>query len=393
MKIAVYCQHVLGIGHFFRVLELCRALLVEHEVLLITGGEGVAVPLPEGLRRFELPALMMDADFKGIYTTDAATDVATIKARRRDSLMELIRSERPHLLLIELYPFGRKAFRFELEPVLEGIQGGQLPPCRVVCSLRDILVEKTDTVAYEARVLKQLERFDALLVHGDPAVITLDETFGAVDSIPIPLIYTGYITPRPSPHTRAVERKRLGLTQADRLVVVSAGGGKVGDPLMAAAAGAFERLGADPRLHLHLIVGPYGDADLFQALLDKAGGRLSIERFTERFLELLTAADLSLSMGGYNTCMNLLAARVPRALIWPFAQNREQRLRVERLMGQAPFFLLADGDLTAERLAERASLLLDQPSGPTGGVRLDGAEISARWISDWLASPSKEVAP
>lgn len=351
------------------------------------------VPLPEGLRRFELPALMMDADFKGIYATDAGTDVETIKARRRDSLMALMRSERPHLFLIELYPFGRKAFRFELEPVLEGIQDGLLPPCRVVCSLRDILVEKTDTAAYEARVLKQLERFDALLVHGDPTVITLDETFGAVDRIDIPLIYTGYIASRPSSHARAAERERLGLTKEDRLVVVSAGGGKVGDPLMAAAVGAFERLGADPRLHMHLITGPYGDADLFQALLDKADRRLTIERFNEHFLELLTAADLSVSMGGYNTCMNLLAAQVPRALIWPFAQNREQRLRVERLMGQAPLHLLTDADLTAERLAERVSLLLDQPPGPAGGVRLDGAEASARWVSDWLGSRSKEAAP
>jgi predicted glycosyltransferase len=393
VKIAVYCQHVLGIGHFFRVLELCRALLGEHEVLLITGGEGVAVPLPEGLGTFELPALMMDADFKGIYATDADADVENIKARRRDLLMDLMQSEQPDLLLIELYPFGRKAFRFELEPVLAGIRGGLLPPCRVVCSLRDILVEKTDTAAYEARVLKQLERFDALLVHGDPAVITLDETFGAVDRIDIPLVYTGYITPRPSPYARAAERRRLGLTNEDRLVVVSVGGGKVGGPLMAAAAGAFKRLAADPRLHLHLITGPYGDADLFQALMDQAGGRLTVQRFSDRFLELLTATDLSMSMGGYNTCMNLLSAQVPRALIWPFGQNREQRLRVERLMGQAPFFLLADEDLTAERLAKQVSLLLDQPPGPNGGVRLDGAEVSARWLSDWLGSTSKEAAP
>jgi predicted glycosyltransferase len=389
MKIAVYCQHVLGIGHFFRVLELCRALLVNHEVLLITGGEGVAVPLPERLRRFELPALMMDADFKGLYTTEAQSDVAQVKVRRREALMGLMQAERPDLLLIELYPFGRKAFRFELEPVLAAIQAGELPPCKVVCSLRDILVEKADTAAYEARVLKQLQRFDAILVHGDAAVITLEETFGAVDRIDIPLIYTGYISPRPAPRARTDERRRMGLTDADRLVVVSAGGGKVGDPLMRAAADAFQLMAADPHLRMHLITGPYGDKALFENLVARAGRRSTIQRFSDRFLQLLAAADLSVSMGGYNTTMNLLAAQVPRALIWPFGQNREQRLRVERLRGKAPFHPLADGELAPEKLAARMAALMDAPPGPVGMVRLDGAECSARWLTGWAAPGTK----
>ncbi|MEJ2639580.1 MAG: glycosyltransferase [Desulfosarcinaceae bacterium] len=383
MKIAVYCQHVLGIGHFFRVLELCRALLVEHEVLLITGGKGVAVPLPEGLRRFELPALMMDAEFKGLHTTDGQDDVERVKARRRETLMELMQVERPDLLLIELYPFGRKAFRFELEPVLAAIQAGDLPPCKVVCSLRDILVEKADTAAYEARVLRQLQHFDAILVHGDPAVISLDETFGAVDRIDIPLVYTGYITPRPGPRDRTEERRRLGLGDADRLVVVSAGGGKVGDPLMAAAANAFEWMAPDPRLWMHLVTGPYGDPSLFEELAARSGTHFKVQRFSDRFLRLLAAADLSVSMGGYNTTMNLLAAQVPRALIWPFDQNREQRLRMERLRGRAPLHLLTDGDLPPEKLAARIAAMLDQPRGPLGTVRLDGAEQSARWLTGW----------
>jgi predicted glycosyltransferase len=386
VKIAVYCQHVLGIGHFFRVLELCRALLVEHEVLLITGGEGVSVDLPEGLRRFELPALMMDAEFKGLHTTEEQGDVARVKVRRRETLMGLMRAEAPNLLLIELFPFGRKAFRFELEPVLAAIQAGDLPPCKVVCSLRDILVEKADTAAYEARVIKQLQRFDALLVHGDPAVIALDETFGAVDQIEIPLVYTGYITPRPGPRDRAEGRRQLGLDDADRLVVVSAGGGKVGGPLLRAAADAFERMASNPRLRMHLITGPYGEPALFEALAVQAGARFTVQRFSDRFLRLLAAADLSISMGGYNTTMNLLAARVPRALIWPFGQNREQRLRMERLEGKTPFHLLTDDDLAPKTLAARITALLDRPPGPIGAVRLDGAEKSARWLTQWVAS-------
>ncbi|MDJ0783018.1 MAG: glycosyltransferase [Desulfosarcinaceae bacterium] len=399
MKIAFYCQHVLGIGHFFRVLELCRALLVEHEVLLVTGGEGVSVALPQGLRRFELPALMMDADFKRVYAAgadrDGTGDVDAIQRDRRRQLMALMRREAPDLLLIELYPFGRKAFRFELEPVLNALATGALPPCRVVCSLRDILVEKSDPAAYERRVLKQLAAFDALLVHGDPAVIPLDETFNAVDQIKIPVIYTGYVTARPSPEAGAVARARMGLGDADRLVVVSAGGGKVGGPLMTAAVGAFQRLvlKEELRIHMHLLTGPYGDPAALRKEAAAVGERLTIERFSDRFLQLLSAADLSVSMGGYNTTMNLLAARVPRALIWPFGQNREQRLRVERLQRRTPLHLLEDANLTPHALAARMATLLTSPPGPSSTVRLDGAETSARWLTDWLATAPKRTTP
>ena len=45
MKIVFYCQHVLGVGHFFRSLEICRAL-AGHEVILVTGGPRFEVQLP-----------------------------------------------------------------------------------------------------------------------------------------------------------------------------------------------------------------------------------------------------------------------------------------------------------------------------------------------------------
>ena len=56
MKIAYYCQHVLGVGHFHRSLEVCRALLNNHDVTMVVGGPDVAVDVP-GLSFLKLPAL------------------------------------------------------------------------------------------------------------------------------------------------------------------------------------------------------------------------------------------------------------------------------------------------------------------------------------------------
>ena len=66
--------------------------------------------------------------------------------------------------MVQLYPFSRKAFRFELGPIFEGVRNRALSPSRVVCSLRDILVEKEGPGLYEKRAVSVLNsHFDALL--------------------------------------------------------------------------------------------------------------------------------------------------------------------------------------------------------------------------------------
>jgi predicted glycosyltransferase len=108
---------------------------------------------------------------------------------------------------------------------------------------------------------------------------------------------------------------------------------------------------------------------------------VAVSRFTPDFLSYLKAADLSVSMAGYNTCMNILAAKTP-AIVWPFSQNREQRFRAERLAQKAPFTVLTDGDLTPDRMAFfiRERLLHKEP--PTGMVNLQGSTNTAEWIKN-----------
>ena len=197
MKIIQYCQHVLGVGHLFRSLEISRALSA-HQVFLVTGGPPVETGLPEHVREFRLPDLQMDHNFQGLFSSDQNLTVDQVKEDRRRQLLALFENERPDLFLVELYPFGRKAFRFELDPVLEAIREKRLAPCTVISSVRDILVEKDDPGKHEARVVRTLNRyFDGVLVHGDPNLVEIRETFGPFDEINIPVEYTGYIAPRP----------------------------------------------------------------------------------------------------------------------------------------------------------------------------------------------------
>jgi predicted glycosyltransferase len=384
MKIAVYCQHVLGIGHLFRIIEICKAL-AGHDVILVTGGPRVDKSLPRHIREFRLPALQMDTEFKGLFSTDPHVTLERIKEKRQAHLLAFFKAEAPEVFIVELYPFGRKAFRFELDPVLEAIRAKRLRACKILCSVRDILVEKEDQDKHESRVVRTLNSFfDAVLVHSDSNIVKLNETFLHFDDILIPVVYTGYISQKPESNARESTRTRLGISRDDILIVASAGGGSVGAPLLESVISAFKLLILEHPKNLRVYTGPFIGKNILKRLKDLADTGVIIEEFAPDFLSYLAAADLSVSMGGYNTSMNVLAAKVP-ALIWPFSENQEQRLRVERFSEHSALRLLDDQDLAPDRLASIMQQMILRPIRNSDPINLDGAGNTAKWIEDWAA--------
>ncbi len=95
---------------------------------------------------------------------------------------------------------------------------------------------------------------------------------------------------------------------------------------------AARRAGCLTYLPWRLITGTnLADAD-FMALQASAPAGVAVERFRDDFAVLLRACRVSVSQAGYNTVLDLLAARA-RAVLVPFAAGREseQPLRAERM--------------------------------------------------------------
>lgn len=386
MKIAYYCQHVLGIGHFHRSLEICLALAEHHDVQLIVGGPPVN-SVPESIGLYQLPGLQMDADFQNLAPCDPDFTLAEVKDKRLELLLSFFRAYRPEVFLVELYPFGRKAFRFELDPVLAGIREGALSPCKCYVSLRDILVERPDDRdRFEERAVTTLNRyFDGLLIHSDENIITLNETFSRYRDIAVPIAYTGFVTRQIPKSSRKDIREKLRLANDDRLIVVSIGGGNVGSDLLQGAIEAFRLLEQRDAYHMQLFSGPYFQQETFEQLQNNLPTRVNLNRFSAAFPEWLQAADLSISMAGYNTCMNIVQAGIP-ALVYPFAQNREQAFRAQRLQKKATITILKETDLQPEKLAALIEDMLCRPRFPVS-INLNGAAGSRQQIERWHTTP------
>lgn len=384
MKIILYCQYVWGMGHLFRSLELARALS-GHQVILIAGGREVDIELPEHVTLVRLPGLYMDEQFTTLMAEDANQSVEFIQHQRKVILMSLFQEHRPDVFMIELYPFGRTVFGFELQPLLDWIHMGRFGDTKVVCSLRDILVEKRKQEFYEERVINMLHTyFDLLLIHSDDQLLTLDETFSRMNDIQIPVVYTGFVAPKADPATGRQLRQELGMGSAEKLVVVSAGGGRSGYALLNCILDTYPSMKQTDSIRIEMFAGPFRDPDEFENLAAKAINGIRIRHYTKRFLDYLSAADLSISLAGYNTCMNLIAARVP-ALVYPYSKQQEQPLRVAKMDKLIPMKILHDKDIEPQRISHyiHELLLEPRPAEPVP-VNLDGAVHTARYLETWL---------
>ena len=133
----------------------------------------------------------------------------------------------------------------------------------------------SDRMTSRERVVATLnEYFDGVLVHADPALVTLDNTFGPIDLVDTPIHYTGFVTPKPQLNARSKIRTTLGLGPDDALIVASIGSGSVGSNLLEAVAAAAGCSHIPRTFHFHLFTGPYCPLEVLDSLHAHTGKNL-----------------------------------------------------------------------------------------------------------------------
>jgi predicted glycosyltransferase len=191
VHVLFHVQHLLGIGHVRRAAALTRAMCEAGlRVTVLSGGEpvrgiefsGDVIQLP--------PARATDATFKTLVDANGRSLDDAFHAARRRIVAQTLAAARPDAILIETYPFGRRAFGHEYEPLL----AAGVP---IAVSLRDVLVAKDAKRTAEAAAIVR-DHISLVLVHGDERFLRLDESFPAVGEIAEKLVYTGYVYEAPA---------------------------------------------------------------------------------------------------------------------------------------------------------------------------------------------------
>lgn len=380
-KLMFYCQHILGMGHLIRSMEIVRGLAGDFEICFINGGEVIQnFQVPNGVTVVNLPAIKTDTEFRELRPVDQSLSLEVVQETRKHLLLSQITTFQPDVLMVELFPFGRRRFSFELIPLMEAAKANGT---KVVCSLRDIVVTKQDQTRHEAKICRLINQyFDQLLIHGDPNLHPLEDSFSRVGDLNCAVHYTGYVAQKPE-NNRLTLVDRWALSRQAPMILVSVGGGRFGHELLRGMVGAAEYLSTRIPHHIQMFAGPFIPESVFWQL--KQAGRdchnLHIHRYTPNLLAYMEQAALSVSMSGYNTTMNILTTRV-NALMLPFTGNddQEQTMRVCRLdeLGVAQMLQKVDVAIP-ERLAQRVETALKSKPQSTQ-FDLDGVQQTAQRV-------------
>jgi predicted glycosyltransferase len=371
-RILFYCQHSLGMGHLIRSLSLADAFAKQFQVVFLNGG-----PMPEGVKPsagievINLPPLGFDMNMK-LCSRDSQYTVEQAQSLRMEMLQSAFQSVKPHVVLIELFPFGRKKFSGELLPLLDAARAAGDPQPVIVCSLRDILVTRDQD--HDERAAQRANRyFDAVLVHSDERFARLEESFHPRSALTVLVHYTGFVS-RPQKQAPGMEPTR------EPRIVVSAGGGIVGEALLHAAIRAYELLNGPRKVEMKVIGGPFIPEDSWQALQKMAEGKpgLMLQRFVPDLETELRQAAASISQCGYNTAMEILRSRVP-ALVVPFStdEENEQMNRARRLERLGALRVMDPVQLDPQVLAKEIDALLQFHPAQIN-LNLEGTENTAQ---------------
>lgn len=382
----LYVQHLLGIGHLKRASILAQAMSKAGlAVSVVLGGPSVAnIDFP-GCARILLPsASAADARFSGLLDEGGRPIDEAWRDRRQARLCSEFAALRPDVLVIEQFPFGRRQFRFELMPLLEAARAARPQPW-IVCSIRDALVRKSSDREREM-VAIAAGWFDRILVHADPTIMRLEETLPEIGAVAGKLVYTGYVADahaarlRPDDHVSGRDE-----------VIVSVGGGVVGEPLLRAALATRPLTSLSGHVW-RLICGPNLPPDIVADLRWRKGSGVIVDRWRADLPVLLRNCVLSISQAGYNTLISILQARA-RAVVVPFATGNEtEQAHRARTFGKRGLVTVVEleafpADKLPEKLAEAVESAL-AAARPCAAVDLSGAESSAEILLGLTAEPA-----
>ncbi|HJQ56115.1 MAG TPA: glycosyl transferase, partial [Vineibacter sp.] len=231
-RILFHVQHLLGIGHLRRAVILARHFAAAGYDTVLTSG-GLPVPGLDlgGAQLVQLPPVRAtDRFFKVLADADGALIDDAFRQRRTAMLLDTLHQHRPDLLITELFPFGRRQLRFELVPLVEAARALKPRPL-IVSSVRDILVKSPKPERVDEMIDLFGRYYDFTMIHGDPAFIPFARTFPRWREIEDRTFHTGYVID-------GLPAADAGTGLGRNEVVVSAGGGAVGAPLLHAALAA-----------------------------------------------------------------------------------------------------------------------------------------------------------
>ena len=362
-RIVFYYHHFGGYGHGMRIFSICKALQLtgKFEILVINSG----ARQPEiGLDRYAKvlnlpPVVAAQSLFTGL---DSRGDIHVTLAQRQVILKKIAEKFHPEITIIEHFPFGRMSLEQE---ILGFIHELKKKDCKVYASVRDLILS--------AGKEEYFRQFNAIFIHED-------QNFERSSQVPSNGMFTGRVHPYDA--ITSIEKNNriesLGLGSR-KLIVASIGGGLDGHALLAKLIRVKPKIDAQYPCLLMIFTGaafPEGEREQLEKDLPPDCRLIT---FDSDLMEYVHAADLFISMGGYNSVNSHLLTDTP-SMIFPRLSDKEQWIRAQRYGFKCYHY----DDISRDGLVAAIYEKLAVQSEAKKIVDLSGAQTTARFIAKVL---------
>ncbi|RMH02144.1 MAG: glycosyltransferase [Chloroflexi bacterium] len=387
-RILLYSHDTYGLGHLRRSLAIARRLAQDIPnvyQLLITGSMVAgAFSLPPRLDIIKLPALSKRSN--GQYKARALPlSLKRTISWREQIILQAVQNFKPDIVLVDKVADGVYG---ELLPSLRYIKTW-LPDTLLLLGMRDIEDSPAATqLEWHTRGTYQLldSVYDRILYYGQRNVFDPVYAYEMSVNAAVKLVPCGYIRYEQEIRPSEAVRRELGIGYKP-LILVTVGGGGDGFEILKNYLEMLSTHSQNTNFHSLLVTGPlmsHQKRYQLQNLCPPEG--VTLMEFTPDLLSYMNAADLVISMAGYNTVCEILSLK-KRAILIPRMHTRaEQKIRAEQLAKRKMVQMILPDALTPHLLWETISRNLLLPP-PEQTLDINGLAHVSYAIAELLTNP------
>ncbi len=354
-NILMYSHDTYGLGHIRRSMAIARHLSGEEVNILILTGSPIAgrYALPEQVDFVRIPGMIKKTNDE-YQSLSIRIDPSQALHIRKNIIGATAEAFRPDLFIVDKEPLGLKK---EVLPTLQWLREF-LPETKTVLGLRDILDESPvvckDWAAKDVyRYLGEL--YDEIWVYGNQDIYDPIVEYKIPPSLEEKICFTGYI-PRNcrSARLRRKMRKRYRILEDDNFILVTAGGGGDGCELLDHYLSMHDFFPASLPFKTLMITGPFMPKTERESLKKRARQYgIKTQPFHPQMEQLIGAADLVISMGGYNTVCEILSQQTPALIIPRETPRKEQLIRAQKLAERKLMDFIPWNEVSAQLLRDK----------------------------------------
>jgi len=392
-NILMYSHDTYGLGHIRRTMAIASHLLGPRiNILILTGSPIVGrFTFPEQIDFVRIPGMIKKTNDEYLplsikINVQHALDI------RKNIITATAKTFQPQLFIVDKEPLGLKK---EVLPTLQWLRRCR-PDTRAILGLRDIM-DDAETVKkdwQEKKVYQHLENlYSEIWIYGIRDFYDPVREYNISESISRKMHFTGYI-PRKIPGKEMVRhfKKEIGLKNDQKLVVVTTGGGGDGYKVMDTYLTMLESYADSESFRSVLITGPFMPKQERRDVFKRAR-KLGVRtyHFYRQMEKIFAAADVVVSMGGYNTLCEILGQGTVSLVIPRETPRKEQIIRARAFKRQNLVDYIPWDDFTPELLRKKVIFLLSNPEPYLSAIsrfQLTGIETMQQRLHEFRCKKS-----